>query len=322
MSEFGFLRDVRAWLGDAGSSELVEDAAALTLGDQRLAVTTDAMVEDVHFRTSLSSPADVGWKAVVACVSDLAALGADARWLLVTLGAAAATTAETLRGLYDGIAQACAAHGAVVVGGDTVRAPRLIVSITAIGSLEGEPMRRSAARSGDTLAVTGPLGRSACGLNLLMSGDARKGRPDDALACIAAHRRPEPRLVEGRALRRAGVRCAMDLSDGLASDVHRLADASGVGVEVDAGSLPIAPEARRIAEARGWDAEMMALAGGEDYELLVALPGDHLDRVGVPLLPVGRVVGDGVWVVRGGRPEPLASTGWDHFAVPERGPEA
>jgi thiamine-monophosphate kinase len=322
MGEFGFLRRVRDWLGDAGSPELVEDAAALETGDGRIAVTTDALVEDVHFRFTLSSAADVGWKAVACSLSDLAALGARPRWLFVTLGAPGTTDEVVLRGLYEGIADACRAHGAIVAGGDTVRSAKLAVTIAAVGDLDGDPMRRSAARAGDILAVTGPLGRSGCGLNLLLSGDPSKGAPDDALACIAAHRRPEPRVREGLALRRAGVRCAMDLSDGLASDVHRLTDASGVGAEVDAAALPVAPEVARIGGARGWDAEAMALAGGEDYELLVALPPQDVDRVGVPLIVIGRVIGEGTWLVRDGGREPLLATGWDHFAVPELGSDA
>jgi thiamine-monophosphate kinase len=144
-----------------------------------------------------------------------------------------------------------------------------------------------------------------------MSGDPTKGPPRDALACIEAHRRPTARVAEGRALQRAGVHAAMDLSDGLASDVRRLAEASGVGVEIE--SVSIAPEAQRVADARGWDAGTMALAGGEDFELLVALPEDQIDPIGIDLVPIGRVVEDGLWLVQDGERNQLPEAGWDHF---------
>jgi thiamine-monophosphate kinase len=188
-----------------------------------------------------------------------------------------------------------------------------VIAVTAIGELDGEPMLRSSAAPGDVVAVTGPLGRAAAGVNLLLSGDPKLVAPDDAIACIDAHRRPVARVREGRALAGAGVRVAMDVSDGLASDLHRLADASGVGIEVDGARLPMAKEARAVADARGWDADAIVLAGGEDLELLVAAPQPMIDELG--LLAFGRLTAEpGVWLVndRGTR-TPLEARGWDHF---------
>jgi thiamine-monophosphate kinase len=161
------------------------------------------------------------------------------------------------------------------------------------------------------LAVTGPVGKAAAGVNLLLSGDVSKAPVDDALACIASHRRPAARVAAGRALRRAGAHAAIDLSDGLASDLRRLAEASCVGVEIS--HVPVAPEAARVAGSHGWDELQMALAGGEDLELLVALPDDVLRDADCDLIRIGRVVDDGMWLVSDGRREPLPALGYDHF---------
>lgn len=315
LGEFGFLGELRRWLPSGSATVGIGDDAAVmrTTDGASLVATTDALVEGVHFRWDWSTPADVGHKAVAVNVSDLAAMGAEARWLLVSLCAPASTSTDLLRDLYEGLAQACAAFGAELVGGDTVSAEQIVLAVTALGEVAGDPLLRSGGEVGDVLAVTGPLGRAAAGVNLLLSQDPKKVTPEDALACMDAHRRPVPRVKEGPLLRAAGVHAAIDVSDGLASDARRLAESSGVGVELDADRLPVAPEARRIADARGWDAERMVLGGGEDLELLVALgPGDLADAP-VELIEVGRVVEEGVWLVRDGRRTPLEAEGWDHF---------
>ena len=312
MGEFGFLDRVAGWVSRGGADVGIgDDAAVVSVGSTRLAITTDAIVEGAHFRLDWSSPGDIGWKAVAVNASDLAAMGAEPRWCVVTLAAPSDTDADVLRGVYEGLEDACQDSGLELVGGDTVRSDVLLLSVTAVGELDGEPMLRSTARPGDVLAVTGRLGRAAAGVNLLLSQDPTGLAPEDAIACMDAHRRPRARVAEGLALRRSGVRCAMDLSDGLLSDLRRLAEASGVGVEVDVASVPVAPEARAVADAKGWDVERIALAGGEDLELLIAHPdapaGTHT---------IGRVVDDGLWLVRGGQREPLPEGGWDHFSRP------
>lgn len=295
LGEFGFIDRLRAIVPDLQSDD---DAAVV----DHLALTADALVEKIHFRTDWSSPSDIGWKAVSVNVSDLAATGARPRWLLMTVCAPPATTTEFLDGVYRGVAEACASYGCALVGGDTVRADEIVLSVAAIGTLDGPPLRRSGARVGDVVAVTGPLGRAACGVNLLLSQDPKKVSPDDALACMDAHRRPLART--DAALHNA--HACIDISDGLASDARHLADASGVGIVID--TLPVAVEVERIAAARGWDAEAIVLSGGEDFELLYALPASqpHAD-----LIPVGRVV-DGSGVTY--KDKPLEARGFDHFA--------
>lgn len=317
MGEFGLIERVRRWLGP-GSVPLGigDDAAVLDVGGGvSLAACVDTLVEGDHFRLDWSSPSDVGFKAVAVNVSDLAATGSEPRWLLVSLGTPPSIEEDALRGLYGGLAEGCGAFGAELVGGDTVRSSELVVTVCALGSLDGAPLTRSGARPGDVLAVTGPLGRAAAGVNLLLSQNPRGLDPDAALACMDAHRRPRPRLREGLALRRAGARACIDLSDGLLSDVERLCEASGVGVELDADRIPIADEVRSVASSRGWDAERIALAGGEDFELLVVVP-EGFEAPGVELMPVGRVVDEGRWMLRAGTREPVPEGGWDHFGPP------
>jgi thiamine-monophosphate kinase len=315
LGESGLIDELRRLLPD-GEDVTVgvgDDAAVVrTRGGSSVVVSTDALVDRVHFRLDWSSPADVGHKAVSVNVSDIAAMGAEPRWILVALCAPGDLDTDVVKEIYGGMTEAAASYGAAVVGGDTVRAQELVLSVTAIGELDGEPMTRSVAKPGDVVAVTGPLGRAAAGVNLLLSGDPKDVVVRDAIACIDAHRRPAARVREGRALRDGGVRAALDISDGLATDAGRLADASGVGIEIDEKLVPVATEARSVGDARGWDVGQMVLVGGEDFELLVAAPADVVEQL--ELIAIGRVTdGEGVFLVRDGERTELGPQGWDHF---------
>lgn len=315
MGEFGFVERVRRWMPPGPAHVPIgDDAAVLPVGvGCSLVATTDALVDGTHFRLDWSTPADAGFKAAVANISDLAAMGAEPRWLLVALLAPGTATEELLDGLYAGLREACELHDAVVVGGDTVRGGTLALAVTALGEVRGEPLRRTGARPGDVLAVTGPLGLAQAGVHVLLAQSPPDVPAEDVRACLSAHRRPRARVPEGRRLREWGAHAALDLSDGLYSDALRLAEASGVGVEIDADAAPIAPAVRRVEEAMDGDPLETALGGGEDYELLVALPADRLEGSGVELHPVGRVVEEGMWLVRAGERRPLPGGGWDHF---------
>jgi thiamine-monophosphate kinase len=304
LGEFGFIERLRDIVPDLQTDD---DAAFVSFQGTTYALSTDALVEGVHFRRDWSKPEDIGWKAVSVNVSDLCASGGGSpSWLLVAVGAPPDTTSAFLEGVYRGIAEACSAYNAFVVGGDTVASKELFLSISAIGPVL-RAVSRSGAEIGDVLAVTGPLGRAACGVNLLLSQDPKKVSPEDAIACMDAHRRPVARIEAGGRYPLAA-HAAIDISDGLASDARRLADACGHGVAIE--TLPIAAEVERIANARGWDAEQIALAGGEDYEVLFAMPDD---KVGDDLIRIGRIVDEpGVWY----KGEPMRATGFDHFAKP------
>jgi thiamine-monophosphate kinase len=270
------------------------------------------LVEGLDFTAELSEPEDWGWKAVVANLSDLAAMAAEARWLVMALTVPDDTPVATLERVYAGVGQACRAFGVNLVGGDVSAGPALSLAVTAIGEAE-RPVPRSGARPGDRLCVTGPLGAAAAGLALLRS-------PDPAAADLlgrfpglaAAQRRPRPALAMGLALARAGATAMIDVSDGLAADALHLAEASGVGLEITDAAVPIAPGVAEAARLLGRDPVELALGGGEDFVLAAALPRTA-DLGGV--LDCGRFTPDPgrrVRVTREG-PAPLAGLGYDHF---------
>jgi thiamine-monophosphate kinase len=283
-----------------------------TTPGHKLVATTDVLVEGLDFTADLSEPEDWGWKAVVANLSDLAAMGAEARWLVLALTAPEATPLATLERVYAGVGEACRAFGSALVGGDISGGPALSLAVTALGEVE-RPVLRSGARPGDRLAVTGPLGAAAAGLALLQSADpAAADLVDRFPGLAAAHRRPVPALAMGLALARAGATAMIDVSDGLAGDALHLAEASGVGLEISDPAVPLAPGVAETATLLDLDPMALALGGGEDFVLAAALPRTA-DLGGV--LDCGRFVSDPstrVRVTAGGR-VPLAGTAYEHF---------
>jgi thiamine-monophosphate kinase len=298
----------------AGSGVLVgpgDDAAVLRpRRGEDLVVTVDAVVEGVHFDRR-ATPADVGWKSLAVNLSDLAAMGARPTAALVALGLPRGTRAAIVRELARGLGACARAFRTPVVGGNVTRADVLSVTVTALGAVPaGRALLRSGALPGDLVAVTGTLGDAALGLG--------RGAP---AALARRQRRPTPRVAAGLALAPIA-RAAVDVSDGLVQDLGHLCRASGVGARIGVDDLPLSPAYRRAASrlAEPWGA---ALAGGEDYELVLALPSASLAaaraaaaRARTPLTVIGRFVrGKGVQVV-GPRGEPMrAPAGHDHLAT-------
>ncbi len=283
---------------------------------QDLAVTVDAVVEGVHFDERFT-PADVGWKALAVNLSDLAAAGARPLWALVALALPPGTPAARLAGLARGLGACARAHRIAVVGGNVTRARELSVTVTVAGAVpRSAPLTRSGARPGDLLLATGTF------------GDAALGRAPGAAGALARRqRRPVPRLALGRALHGIARAC-IDVSDGLVQDLGHVCAASGVGAEVEAAALPTSAAYRRL--TRGLEAPLLpALAGGEDYELLLAVPPARLARAhaaarrtATPLSVIGRFVrGRGVRVLaEGGEELPLAAAGFDHLRTGRAAP--
>lgn len=240
---------------------LADDAALLTLPDPAsgLIASVDSVVEGVHFDLELSSPHDVGWKALTSALSDLAAMGAAPLGALVGLCLPLGADLALALALAEGLAEASDASGCPIVGGDLSDAPQVTITVTVLGTA-ANPVTRSGGRAGDWLLVTGPCGASAAGLRLLRAAPHLSSSQS---AAAAHHRRPVARLAEGELARQWGAHAMIDISDGLALDLHRLADASGLGFRLH--QVPVAPEAT----------EAEALGGGEDYELLIAVhPAD------------------------------------------------
>ena len=307
---------------------LGDDAAVVEAGAGQLVLTTDLLVEGVHFERGSISAHDLGAKAVTVNVSDIAAMAASPRYALVAMGMPDDVEAAWVMELYGGMRDACAEYALSLVGGDTNRADLVVLSVAVVGEVApGRALVRSGARVGDRIAVTGSLGAAAGGLAL---SRLQAGRAAEALsqpwgrALIQALERPVARLGEAQVLARAGASAMMDLSDGLTKDLSRLCDASGVGARVDLGAVPVStPRAARPARVR-WDARSVALGGGEYSEVHVAMPADGVGRArdelqtgfGVDLSELGEVTeGSGlIGVDAEARETVLDAAGWDHFA--------
>ena len=324
--ERALIARIRERIPSPASSVVVgigDDAAVLTPERGALQVlTTDALVEGVHFDFRFSTPADVGHKALAVNVSDIAAMGGQPSVALLSLMIPPALPLSTIDGLIDGLLALAAAERVALVGGNITQTPGpLVVDVTVSGQVRlRKLLRRSGARPGDLLYVSGTLGAAAAGLDWLSSGGWEGD--EELAACAARHRRPEPRTRVGMLLGRLKAASAcMDLSDGLADGVSQICAASGVGAVVDAEALPLAPGVRRWFEGRGRDAVDAALTGGDDYELVFAVRPKLRGRLravgresrGVSLTQVGELTKEpGVRLRRGGHDVPLPS-GYQHF---------
>ena len=298
-----------------------DDTAAWTTGTATELVatelaTTDTVVEGVHFTRETTPWRDLGWKALAANISDIAAMGGQPSYALITLGLPPETAVAAIEELYRGLLDIGNHYGVAIIGGDIVRSPVLFVTVALTGLRLGPPLLRTAARPGDRIAVTGWLGNSGGGLKLLLG---KLNAPDAAADFLRqAHRHPCPAVAAGQTLAQSGVLTAMDVSDGLVDDLSKLCLASGVAARLDAGRTPIHPLLRQAFPAECLD---LALHGGEDYVLLFTAPPPVMDKV-MPSLPEGAAVigeiidgpaGQVTLVSPEGKAETIGRAGWDHF---------
>ncbi len=327
--ELGLIERLAATLGGrpVASPDLIagigDDAAAWRQERATLVATTDMLVEGVHFDLSLTTWYDLGWKALAVNLSDIAAMGAAPSYAFVSLALRDEVTVEQVEALYAGMRALADQTGCAVAGGDTVAAPRdQVINVAVLGSVPYDQaatlLRRNQGRPGDVVAVTGVLGASAAGLYALQHPDPL--RIVERQILVEDHLRPQPQIEAGQLIRRAGVRCAMDVSDGLLTDLEKLCAASGVGARVRAHDLPLFPLAVELYpdQALAW-----AAGGGEDYQLLfcaapdaMAVAAGAIRATGLRVTAIGRLEDEpGVRLVdEGGREVPIASHGWDHFS--------
>jgi thiamine-monophosphate kinase len=290
---------------------LGDDCGLVREGEEFFALSTDVSVEGVHFRPQWLKPEEVGWRAAASALSDLAAEGALPVGLLCAVTMPNRAHESHLLELMSGVGAAAKYVGALVLGGDISSGPAWSVAVTVVGRTKA-PVTRGGAEPGDRLWVSGTLGGSRVALEAWRRGD----QPLPGARARYAH--PEPRIAAGRWLARHGAHAMIDLSDGLGGDAGHLAAASGVALELNLDALPIAAEVPPEAERLGIPAPQFAAEGGEDFELLVALPSRFnaadvfMRAVGLELTPVGKVgQGSGVRFLHRG--QTIMLKGFNHF---------
>jgi thiamine-monophosphate kinase len=312
IGEFALIERLAEVLGPAGQGAgqgvirgIGDDAAVLqNVPGTRLLAACDLLIEGVHFDLSFATPRQLGWKALAVNLSDIAAMGGRPRWVLVSLGLKPGLQVSFVEEIYAGIAELAGNFGVIIVGGDTCSSPdRLVIDLCVLGEVNRtEIAYRSGAREGDYLLVTGKLGAAAAGLAYLSAKEQLE--LEGAAELLQSQLQPVPRVKEAAVLVRSGMVGAMnDLSDGLASELHEIARASGCGARIWAERLPINPAAVLLGRQLGVDPLDWALYGGEDYELLLTIPGGkgsplvarRLSRnlwkaTGTPLSMIGRVM--------------------------------
>lgn len=281
MGEFELLAKVRERLPPAGPGVVLGsgDDAAVTVPAGATATSVDALVDGVHFHRDQTTPTQIGRKALATALSDLAAMGARTGEAYVAVGLPPDLGEDEALELIDGLAALARETGTTLAGGDVTRSPVLTLAVTVVGHAEQpeQLVSRGGARPGDLLVLSGEIGGAAAGLLLLQRPElAASMAPTVADGLRQRQLDPWPRLASGRALAAAGARALIDLSDGIGGDARHLADRSGVALRIDAGALRLAAGVTEVAAAAGRDPFELAVSGGEDYELLAALPPERL----------------------------------------------
>ena len=328
LGERGLIERIRQRLGPPPKDVLVgvgDDAAAVTWTRGTLLLTTDMLLEEVHFRRSTATLREIGAKSLAVNLSDIAAMGGEPRFAVVALAVPPAMRVVDVDELYAGLEDMARGHAVALLGGDTCAAPhQMVLTVTVAGHTDGAPLCRRGARPGDAILVTGVLGAAAAGLAALERGTVPVAA-DVVKPLQHAHRMPTPRVREGRLIHASGAATAMiDLSDGLATDLAHIARESGVGAEVRLAALPVSDGTRQLAAVLGIDPWSWAVSGGEDYELLLTAMPQHAatlatrvtTETGTPVSVIGEVrpADEGVRFLDEGRRQVPVRPGFDHFA--------
>ena len=308
-TEFSFIGDIASMFGSLphhGFEPIGDDCTVLPMGDDALVMSTDMLIEDVHFLRGASSAEEVGYKSLMVNISDVAAMGATPTATLLSLSLPESAQGEWSEGFMRGFHEGCKEYGIALVGGDTTASrDRIAINVVAIGRAPMQNIkRRSAANVGDIVCITGKLGVSSKGLVDIMFGDLNT-------AAAKAHRRGQARIAEGRFLGTCeAVHAMMDISDGIASDIKHIMELSNVGAEIELSKIPTDYDIR------------YATTGGEDYELLLTVAPDKFEEVaaallsatGTPLTAIGRITeGNTLQWLDNGQPSELELKGFTHF---------
>lgn len=298
-----------------------DDAAAWHTDASIELATTDSLIQGTHFTLDTVTWNELGWKALAIGLSDIAAMGGIPKYALVSLGLPGHTEVEDATDLYRGMMELGQQFGLAIVGGDTSSSPLVIINTTILGSTSGQAQKilaRSAARVGDRIAVTGYLGGAAAGLEMLTK--RIKLNQQDSAFLRRAFLKPNSRVAEGQILIEQGVKAAIDISDGLISDLSHICQASKVGAQIGIDLVPVHPA---VKDNFGDKSLEMALSGGEDYELLFTASNKIIKRVRkaitCPITVIGEIITDATarvtLVDKQGKPFKPARTGWQHFTT-------
>lgn len=325
MGEFGLINMIKKdTIHDPGTVVvgIGDDAAVLLPTPRQLQLlTTDMLVENIHFDLGTTTAMQLGYKAVAVNLSDIAAMGGTPRHAVVSIGLPSAMPVDFVTGLYNGMKEICREYNVNIVGGDTVASPLgLVINVAILGEVEpAHVVRRSGAEPGDIVAVTNTLGNSSAGLALLQRGEWEEF--DFAWPLVTAHLTPRPQVKPGHLLAIHGATSMDDISDGLASELHEIATASNVSIYVDAKRIPLAPELEQAAAILGQNPLDYALYGGEDFQLLFTISAEQFRLlssidIGAALVEIGEVrpAGEGVWLIHDKEHrQQLEPRGYNHF---------
>jgi thiamine-monophosphate kinase len=324
LGEFGLIELIAKTVGRTGGDTVIigigDDAACWRAEGLQLA-TTDTLIEDIHFDLKNITWRELGWKSMAVNLSDIAAMGGRPLYALVSLGIPIDTEAESVVDLYKGMIELAKKFEVRIIGGDTVAAPVTAITLTIIGEAEDEDkiLKRSAAKPGDLVAVTGNFGASAAGLAMMQRRLSLDKKTETTLR--EAHFKPSPRINEGQILAKNAVKAAIDVSDGLLGDLEKMCLASGVGAKLYSDRIPIHPA---VLKSFGNEAIRLALTGGEDYELIFTAPQKIINIIKrdltCPVAVIGEIFkGKSVTVLdEDGNEFSWSSAGWDHFAKRKR----
>ncbi len=336
LGEFGLIDHLQDILGDIADETVVQgigdDAAVYLISEDRLhLITTDALIEGIHFDRTYVPMGYLGFKSIAVNVSDIVAMNGAPRYATVALGIPHNMSVEMMTALYSGIQQACATYGLALVGGDTTGARVLTIAVTVVGeAADGQVVYRSGARPGDLLCITGHLGGAYAGLKMLLwekhqaerAGEGYQPNFERYADVLARQLRPQARTDIVAQWAQMGVvpHALIDISDGLASEVNHICRRSGCGALIRAATLPIALQTREVADRYGEDVDTYALFGGEDYELLFAISETALPKLeaaGADFVVIGSCTKAeaGIQVeTPSGELMPLAAQGYQHFS--------
>jgi len=331
-SEFDFIRQLRIGNSANPPNSIIGDDAAVIKGsaEKETVITTDLLIEDIDFRRNTTPPYLLGHKTLAVSLSDIAAMGARPRWALVSIGIPKDVwDTSFVDRFYEGFFELAGRYDVQLIGGDTSRSPdKVVIDSIVIGeAATNAAIKRSGAKPGDHLFVTGSLGAAAAGLRLIERGahlaDQNLGEAEALVLdhLLLRHLRPDPRVGWGMILGQEKLATAMiDLSDGLSSDLNHLCRESEVGVLVDSTQIPIDVQVRELCGRRALDPLQLSLNGGEDFELLFTVNPENVKRLprrvdGVAITHIGEIKtnAEGINLREGSRVWPLKPEGWEHF---------